>query len=171
MKKSDWVILVFILIIALAIYIATFGSVDVFGENQDKESFEEKREKALHRHRKLKNLISTKEELKLKLDKKFKIYYFLARVGMVLIWISFNAILYWVFNVKDFGNLLNYNEVVILGTVCIVFLRFGNLTNIQNIITYFKTKIENKVYGKYVSLPLKIEEHNKEIEKIENKFL
>lgn len=170
MKKSDWIILVFILIIALAIYLATLGRVDVFGENQEEESFEEKRKKALHRHRKLKDLISKKEELKMKLDKKFKIYYFLTRVGMVLIWLGFNAILYWVFNIKDFGSLLNYNEVVLLGTACVLFLRFGNLTNIQNIITYFKTKIENKVYKKYVSLPEKIEGHKQEIKIIESKI-
>lgn len=170
MKKSDWIILVFILIIALAIYLATLGRVDVFGENKEEESFEEKRKKALHRHRKLKDLISKKEDLKLKLDKKFKIYYFIARVGMVLIWLGFNAILYLVFNIKDFGSLVNYNEVVIIGTACIIFLRFGNLTNIQNIITYFKTKIENKVYKKYVCLPEKIEEHKQEIKIIENQI-
>ena len=169
MSKKEWIILIFILIIAIAIYLVSLGQIDISGDNE-KESFAEKRRKALHRHGKLQELISKKEELKAKLDKKFKIYYFLARAGVILLWLGANATVYFVFD-KEFSDLLTYNEVGILAILIIVFLRFGNITNIQNIVNYFKTKIENRVYGKYVSLPDKIEEHKEEVKQIENKYL
>ena len=169
MNKKEWIILGFILLAAIFLYLVSFGYIDISG-NDEKESFSEKRRKALHRHGKLQQLISIREELKAKLDKKFKIYYFLARTGVVLLWLGANATVYFLFN-KGFNDLLTYNEIGLFAILIIIFLRFGNITNVQNIVNYFKTKIENRVYGKYVSLPEKIEEHKEEIKQIESNYL
>jgi len=145
---DDFIEIVFWLLIALILYVITFGSINV-GFNED---LKDDRYNAYEKHMQLKKLIAQKEKLKQKLDRRFKYIYLTVRIVLVGIWIGFMYILYYRHYINDLGDFLNYSEISILVLVTLNFITFGTITELRNFIDLLKTKTENFVYGKYVNL-------------------
>lgn len=85
-------------------------------------------------------------------------------------YLGFNALLFFVFNIKDLGTILNWNEVLLLILITINFITFGTITDLKNVIGYFRNRIENWVYGKYVNIEEQIVNHIDETKILQEEF-
>jgi hypothetical protein len=156
-KHVNNIVIAVIIIIIVLIYLGTFGQVDITDKDERKRQFVEKQKLAEHRHRKLLLLLLQKTELKSKLDRKFKIAYFLSRVILVALYITLNFVSYYFGGANSLEKLLSWNQIAIIIIAAVGFLFYKKLIAIPQVITYFKLRIENWVYGKYLNLPTDIQ--------------
>ncbi|NOU38414.1 MAG: hypothetical protein HOO89_06855 [Ferruginibacter sp.] len=173
-KKEDdqfliWVLVILLVILTYLIYTASLGQIDIT-PHKDNEPFIDKKRLAEERHKKLLALIEQKKELKEKLAKHFKTSYLFVRILFVAMYLGFNALLFFVFNIKDLGTILNWNEVLLLILITINFITFGTITDLKNVIGYFRNRIENWVYGKYVNIEEQIVNHIDETKILQEEF-
>ena len=163
-EKNNTFLLIFVIVIIIIIYVGSFGQVDLTLEKVSKENDEQKYNlsKLQSRHKKLKALIEKKEALNERLNKKFKRIYFGVRLVLVSIYLGYNAILYFAFNITNLGDLLNWNQFALIVIALISFIAFGTLTNVQDFINNIKMRLEYRTYDKYVDITEQVETHKKE---------
>lgn len=169
-KSGIWTIFVVLFVIVLLIvYIGTLGGINV-AKISKPEEFLEDREKARLRHQRLLGLVQKQQALKIKLGKKFRLIYGGVRVGLVLSWIAvmFGCYLIgWIANLEDF---LNVSEICLIILVTANFITFGTLTHLNGFLTLIRTRTENWVYGKYISLEEKIMVNKEQLKDLEQKL-
>ena len=167
-EKNNTFLLIFVIVIIIIIYVGSFGQVDLTLEKVSKENDEQKYNlsKLQSRYKKLKALIEKKEALNERLNKKFKRIYFGVRLVLVSIYLGYNAILYFVFNITNLGDLLNWNQFALIVIALFSFIAFGTLTNVQDFINNIKMRLESRTYDKYVDITEQLETHKEEVIKL-----
>jgi hypothetical protein len=171
MRKQDnsfnWGLVVLVIAFVIVLYLLSLGNFNGSYFRSRYDELSESLANAKSRHKKLESLISKKHNLKKKLRKRFKLTYFFVRFLLVSIWgIALFGLfkLGWVINL---GDAMNYSNVFVLLLITLNFLTFGNLTNMNAFLDSLKVRIENWVYGKYVSINEIIEVDNLKL--VENK--
>jgi hypothetical protein len=158
-----WEILIIVLIII--IFIVSFGQMDIALEKESTNKEEKEKDnltKLQARHKKLKELIKKKEELYLKLNKKFKRIYFGVRFVLASLYVGYNASLYFVFKITNLADLLNWNQFALIVIALFSFIAFGTLANVQDFINNIKMRLESRTYDKYVDITEQLEVHKNE---------
>lgn len=157
--KNFLIILAFVAVIV--IFITSLGTVNIteiqeLKENKDSEN---NLSKLQSRHKRLKFLIQKKEELNLRLNKKFKRIYFGVRIVLVALYIGYNALLYFVFNITKLSDLLNYNQLAIIVITLCSFIAFGTFANVKEFVANIKMTLESKTYSKHINLDEELTKH------------
>ncbi|CAM1372941.1 conserved membrane hypothetical protein [Tenacibaculum litopenaei] len=167
-KSYNSFIIVLVIVIVIIIYVASLGQVEVTLEKSTKENDEENNSlsKLQLRHKKLKELIQRKEQLNIKLNKKFNRIYFGVRFVLASLFIGYNLILYFVFKITKLGDLLNWNQLVLIIMALFSFIAFGTLTNVKEFVQNIKMRLELRTYDKYRDITEQLENHKEEVTKI-----
>ncbi|MCT4664933.1 MAG: hypothetical protein N4A45_06835 [Flavobacteriales bacterium] len=186
MKRSDWkniIIGVLIILLVILLFIFTLGQADLTTKDSELEDKEDlKRKHAVsnlqYRHQKLKVIVEKKEGLWKKLRRIFSIIYFGVRLSLSAIYIGFNVILYYEFNITKLSELLNWNQLALLVISLVSFMIFGTIANVKEFISKIKYWLELKIFSKYVDINQQITKHenemlaiNDEISKAENALM
>jgi len=161
-----WEILFIVVIII--VFIASLGQVAIPLEKEIKVKDEGENDltKLQVRHKKLKELISKKEALNINLNKKFKRIYFGVRFVLASLFVSYNALMYFAFNINKLGDLLNWNQFALIIMALFSFIAFGTLANVRDFIQNIKMRLESKTFNKYVDITEQIETHKQEAMKL-----
>lgn len=161
-----WEILFIVVIII--VFIASLGQVAIPLEKEIKVKDEGENDltKLQVRHKKLKELISKKEVLNINLNKKFKRIYFGVRFVLASLFVSYNALTCFVFNINKLGDLLNWNQFALIIMALFSFIAFGTLANVRDFIQNIKMRLESKTFNKYVDITEQIETHKEEAIKL-----
>jgi hypothetical protein len=166
-----WIIAVVVIIVIIIIaFVFSLGSLKTEDFNQLPEEFKDSKEEAKRKHERLRLLLEKQEKLKTKLDKWFKIIYFFVRLILVVFWFLIIGTLYYFNFIHNLGDLLNFSEALILICITINFLTFGTISNLKSFIDLIKTRIENWVYGKNITIDQKIEINKNELIKLKKEI-
>lgn len=167
-KSYNSFLIVLVIVIVIIIYVASLGQVEVTLEKSTKENDEENNSlnKLQLRHKKLKELIQKKEQLNIKLNKKFNRIYFGVRFVLASLFTGYNLILYFVFKITKLGDLLNWNQLVLIIMALFSFIAFGTLTNVKEFVQNIKMRLELRTYNKYRDITEQLENHKEEVTKI-----
>lgn len=150
-----------IIFFVILVYLLTIGKISIPIWNKSESSEEIKR-----KHKRLVSHLDKQKALKLKLDKLFVKIYFLVRVIFIGLWMLLTYSLYHFELVEDLGEVLNYFQAIFLTIIALNFLVFGNLVNIKTYVNYVKRMVENRVYGKYINLDDKINDHENKLNEL-----
>lgn len=164
-----WFAVILILVVVIILYVCTLGAVNVSNDGLAKE-FKESKEDAIKRHALLKAEIFKKIALCKKLTRRFKIAYAITRVLLVLIWLIPLYILYTHGMITDVGGALDYSQGSLVVILILNFMTFGTLTNLDNFIAIVKTRVENFVWGKNITLPDQIQNDENDLLTLENQI-
>lgn len=160
-----WLFIFLVLLVLFLLYVAT-GDNTITNELTSGESFAERKRKAEIRHRELEQIIAQKQIKKSKLQRRFLWVYcslstfIVAIVGVLLIG------LHLFLEGRNIGNVFEWSTA---GTGIIVGLYYIFLkkkVSFFGIVNYFRTMIENSVYGKFVGIDAEIEEHKTEMKSL-----
>lgn len=164
-KNSDTttIFIVFLVIAIIIIFVASLGSINPSDIGKVPQAFKDSKEEAKKRHKRLVELLEKQEALKTKLNKRFIRIYFFVRVGLIMIWFAVLYAFYFLGFIQNLGDFLNYSEASILTLIAFNFLTFGTLTDLENYLTLMRTKIENWIYGKHITIGDKIESNKSEL--------
>ncbi|KYG72822.1 hypothetical protein [Roseivirga echinicomitans] len=164
-KVPKWliVLIVVILFFALIVYITTLGKVDIGAKGGFPEEFKENKEKAQSRHKKLVDLIAKKIEVKTKLERRFRSIYLWVRVLFVAAWAGLMLLGFHMGYINNLEDTLNYSEATLLIAFGFNFLCFGSLTNLERTLQHVKTRLENWIYGKYITIQDDIDRNQLEL--------
>ena len=157
-------LIVLVIVIVIIIYVASLGKVDVTLEKSNKQNDEEKNNlsKLQARHKKLERLIQKKQELSTKLNKKFKRIYFGVRLVLSSLFVGYNLLLYFFFNITNLGDLLNWNQFALIIMALFSFITFGSLANVKEFVQNIKMRLELRTYDKYKDIIKQLENHKEE---------
>lgn len=171
-KESDisTALIIVIVIFILIIYLASLGLINPTEASKIPEEFKDTKEEAKRKHKRLSEHIKKHEALKIKLYKKFKWIYFFVRLGLLAIWFAMLSIFLFNGFINNLGDALSYSEASILILVALNFLTFGTITNLNNYIDLIKTKTENLVFGKYISIEVKVQLHKEQLALLEKEI-
>lgn len=158
-----WIAVVIVVIILIVIYVITLGSADVGQKSILPKELKASKEDALKRHEALKKELDKQTALRDKLERKFKRAYRMVRVGLLAIWLGPLSCLYYFGIVRDIGDALNYSEGSFIIIAILNFITFGNLTNLDSFLAMTRNRVENLVWGKYITLPEDIKKTQQEI--------
>jgi hypothetical protein len=167
-ENSFGILEIIFIVLIILIFIGSFGQVDITLEKGTKESDEAQNNlsKLQARHKKLKALIEKKEQLNIKLNTKFKRIYFGVRFVLASLYIGYNALLYFVFNITNLGDLLNWNEFAVIVIALFSFIAFGTFAHVKDFIQNIKIRLESRTYNKYVNITEQLESHKLEVNKL-----
>ena len=167
--SDNEVLIVIIIIVILLLYVISLGKIDG-GLVSVPEEYKDSKDDAKRKHKRLTELLEKQQALKVKLEKKAKRAFLWVRIGLVLLWFSLMAAL-WYFNlITNLEDFLNYSEAGILLLITVNFLTFGTLTDLKEYINLLKTQTENWIFGKYVDIDERIESHEKELIKLNDEI-
>ncbi len=166
-EKTLVVILIIILII---VFVITLGKLDVGKTQLVPDEFNDDKEEAKRKHKRLSEHLEKQEQLKLRLTKTFNRMYFAVRVLFVLLWACALFTCYQFGLIKNLGDILNYSEAGILICLVLNFLTFGTISSLHNFVNLIRTKLENWIWGKYIHLDNRIVNNKTELQKLENKI-
>lgn len=163
-KEVNIALAIIIIVIVILVFVVSFGQVDVTLSSPSKKKAQPKFDlkKLQSRYKKLKALIEKKEALNIKLNKKFKRIYFGVRLVLASIYVGYNALLYFVFEITNLGDLLNWNQFALVVIALFSFIAFGTLANVKDFIDTIKMRLESKTYNKYVNITEQLELHKRE---------
>lgn len=167
---SEKAIIVILIIILIIVFVISLGKLDVGKTQFVPDEFQDNKEDAKRKHKRLSELLAKQEQLKIKLTKTFKRMYFAVRLLFVLLWGGVLFALYKFNLIEDLGDVLNYSEAGILICLILNFLTFGTISNLHNFVNLIRTKLENWIWGEYIHLDNKIENHKSELKELENKI-
>lgn len=156
-KDYGWFWIAIIIVAVIVIYLLTFGNFNPENFQSRYDELKESLEKAKNRNKKLQVLIEKKTQLKKKLAKRFKRIYFTVRVILVMLWFALLFACYTSGLITNLGDALNISESMLLVLVLLNFITFGTLTNLDKFLESIKTRVENRVYGKYLTIEEKLE--------------
>jgi ABC-type multidrug transport system fused ATPase/permease subunit len=151
-KDYNYIIIAIIVFAFIVLYLISLGKIKDTTFRSRYDVLNESLEKANARHTKLQASIDKKVELKEKLKKRFRWIFFSVRILLVAFWAVALVGLYLFGIVVNIGDALNYSNAFILVLITLNFITFGSLTNLSSFINAIKTRVENWVYGKYVSI-------------------
>jgi hypothetical protein len=164
-EKNNTFLLILVIVIAIIIYVGSFGQVDLTIERGGTKQIDDVKNnlnKLQSRHKKLKALIQKKESLNIKLNKKFKRIYFGVRFVLASLFVGYNALLYFVFKITNLGDLLNWNQFALVVMALFSFIAFGTLANVKGFIENIKMRLESRTYHKYVNITEQLEIHKED---------
>lgn len=170
MSKKDnnipiWAIVIIVITIII-VFVLSLGTINAGNVGKIPKEFKDTKEEARRKHDRLKGLIDKQENLRMRLERRFRVIYFSVRLGFVFIWFALLTGLYFLGLLKNLGDALNYSEVLILILITLNFLTFGTITKLETFVEVLKIRIENWVYGKYVNINDKIELNKSELNKL-----
>jgi hypothetical protein len=170
MRKNKFeiptIVIVLIILFVLILFIASLGYLSPKEIGKLPNEFKDTKEEAKRKHKRLAEHIEKQEVLKEKLDRKFKRTYFLVRLGLMILWFAVLSVFCFLGFINNLGDVLNCSETSILILIVLNFLTFGTITNLKNYIDLIKTKTENWIFGKYVTINDKIEANKIELNKL-----
>jgi hypothetical protein len=173
MKKKNnnflYILLALVIVLVIIIWLITLGNINFISSQPNKNEVDglmERRKRLAQRHRKLQVLIDAKTQLKAKLEKKFRRFYFIVRLVIFCLLLGFNIIIISLKWATELGTILNWNEAVLLILFGLNFLIYGNVVGIKESIDSAKSYIENKVYRKYLNIEVQIARHTSESDKL-----
>ncbi|HYW96373.1 MAG TPA: hypothetical protein VE870_12345 [Bacteroidales bacterium] len=173
-KWYIWVIIILVAIIAILLYVGTFGNVDITSENKGQEKSLKPKPtncEIKSKHEKLLNeLIQKREKIYVARRRIYKIVYFSIRLIAVSIWVFGNLLLYFEFGIHDIGTIIDYNNGLIILLVAVVFLLWGILGSVKEWIKMFEKRLELWIFKKFIKLPELIEKNRLELVLPENKY-
>ncbi|WP_075344673.1 hypothetical protein [Tenacibaculum agarivorans] len=157
-------LIVLVIVIVIIIYVASLGKVDVTLEKSNNQNDEEKNNlsKLKARHKKLETLIQKKQELSTKLNKKFKRIYFGVRLVLSSLFVGYNLLLYFFFNITNLGDLLNWNQFALIIMALFSFITFGSFANVKEFVQNIKMRLELRTYDKYKDIFEQLKNHKEE---------
>ena len=158
-------LIVLVIVLVIIIYVASLGKVDVTLEKSNNQNDEEKNNlsKLKTRHKKLERLIQQKQELSIKLNKKFKRIYFGVRLVLSSLFVGYNLLLYFFFNITNLGDLLNWNQFALIIMALFSFITFGSFANVKEFVQNIKMRLELRTYDKYKDIIKQLENHKEEV--------
>ena len=158
-SKTKWedsnIVIAIIVIAIIIIYIISIGKIN-FTSKIDNEKQIDKTRKELKELRKIKS----------KKQKRYKLVYFLIRLGFVILWAIITFILYKTKLIQNLGEFLNYTQVIVLSFLIINFLTFGNITNVKAFLGIIKNSLKRRIYGKYINIDERIAEKQVKLTKL-----
>lgn len=145
---------IILIILILFVFVFTLGKVEIPIEKneQNADDDNDNLNKLKDRYRKLKALIKRKKLLHIKLNKRFKVIYFGVRVVLITLYLGFNAILFFVLDIKDLGEILNWNQVAVLIMIIFSFITFGTFSNVKEFVYSIKMQLEIRTFKKYLNI-------------------
>jgi len=156
-EGSDWGFwLTILIVVGIVIYILSLGTIDVSESRAKENKGDNPLDKLKTRHEKLSFLIKEKEKLYKKLKRRFRLIYSGVRAVLVLIYLGLNALLYFVFNITNFGDILNWNELALIVMVMISFIAFGTFTSVRSFVEGIKLRLEVIIFSKYENIEKEI---------------
>lgn len=104
-----WVIIILIAIIAILLFVGSFGAIDVTTVKEKPKEKRSTREEIIIKHKKLLETFIEKREKAYKTRKRiYDIVYFSIRFLFVSAWLTGNLLLYYKFGVHDLGIIHSY---------------------------------------------------------------
>jgi len=161
-NKINWPLLILLICIFALLIALSFGKLDVMEELSDRESFEERRLRAEARNRRLKMLIEKKQAVKKKLIRKFKWIYFSLASTFILFIAVIQFILFLVHS-----NIIIWDTIFTSGFLFLYTIYFRKKFSLIELVKFCEIKIQNKVFGKYVTIDEQIEKHQEEVKDLE----
>lgn len=156
-----WVIIILIAIIAILLFVGSFGTIDVTSVKEKPKEKRSTKEEIIEKHKVLlQSLIQRRENVYRTRKAIYNIVYFIIRLLFVGLWVSGNLLLYFKFGIHDLGAIMNYNNALIIVFIAFVFLFWGKLSSMNDWIKFFEIKLELWIFQKYIHLP-EIIENNK----------
>lgn len=165
---SVWLLVVVIVLIVVIVFVASFGTFDV--KKQLPQEFKDSKEAAIKKHKALTAELDKKKALKKKLEIRFRNSYQAARISLVVICCTLVYLIGNRLGAQSLGEFLNYYQASIIFLFAMNFMAFGTVANFRQFIYFLRTRVENWVYGKHLSLPKEIKLVTTEIETLENKI-
>lgn len=168
-----WVIIGLVLIFAIVAYLISIGRINFISSTNEKNGEEDEPKKSLserigllsHRYDRVQKILTSKRDLKEKLDRVCKNIFLGVRLTLVFIVISIGVLIHTLLN-ANFKDIVDYIQILGLLICFIGFVCFGNPINIISIWSYLTKKLTLYVYGRYINLDLEIKAHDNELEKI-----
>lgn len=161
------IIAVILLILIIALYFISLGKINIIGQE------DEKTKRIRWIDERLKNLqveAKSKEELKEKLDKKVRQYFFYTRMALSVFYFVANmAIFIWLTDNKKgcddrLSTLLNYNEAALILILVALFIRFETPAEFRDVFKIIHLYIKGKIYRSHQELEVEIKNIYSEIE-------
>lgn len=153
-KIPWWVYLIGALIVVVMIgaFIGSLGNVDLGKKGVLPDEFKADRKKAKLKHDAAEELLTNQEELKKRLDRRFRWIYLAVRVLFVGMWLSLLWLGCRLGYVSDLEDALNFSQASLLIVFTLSFLAFGSITNLNKTLDHIKMRLENWIYGKSSNL-------------------
>lgn len=138
-----WVIIVLIAIIAILLFVGSFGTVDINSGNNKPAKPKFTNQEILIKHEKLlKALIEKREKIYKKRKQIYSIVYFSIRFILIGAWMLGNVMLYYKFGVIELGTIIDYNNALFILIFVFIFLFWGKISTMQNLISLFEKRLE-----------------------------
>jgi hypothetical protein len=163
-----WVIIILIAIIAILLFVGSFGTIDVTSVKEKPKEKRSTKEEIIEKHKVLlQSLIQKRENVYRTRKAIYNIVYFIIRLLFVGVWVTGNLLLYFKFGVHDLGAIMNYNNALIIIFIAFVFLFWGKLSTLNDWIKFFEVKLELWIFQKYIHLPEIIENNKATLSRIQ----
>jgi len=132
-------------------------------KNREPKSIEQNKKLIQNRYQKIQQVISKKETLKIKLDRIYKRSVNGFKIALVLLILIYNSIAYFLLELKNLGDIVNWNEAAILVIGFALFLLYDSVKDLKETGNDFKMKIKIRIYGKYINIDKSIEKSKSEL--------
>lgn len=166
-KWYVWVIIILVAIIAILLYVGSFGKLDVTSGHEKTKKPRPTNEEIQKKHEiLLETLIQKREKIYKTRKRVYKIVYFCIRLLAISAWVGLNLLLYFKFQIQDIGTIIDYNNGFIIILIAFVFLFWGVLGSLQEWIKIFEKRLELWIFKKYIKLPDVIENNKSELAEI-----
>jgi hypothetical protein len=153
-----WVIIILIAIIAILLFVGTFGTVDITSDKEKPARPKPTKQEIFAKHEELlKTLIQKREQIFRTRKRIYNIVYFSIRLLLIGFWTGGNLMLYYVFDINNIGTIIDYNNAFIILMVALVFLFWGKLSTLKDWVILFEKRLELWIFQKYIRLPELIE--------------
>jgi hypothetical protein len=163
-----WVIIILIAIIAILLFVGSFGTIDVTSVKEKPKEKRSTKEEIIEKHKVLlQSLIQRRKNVYRTRKAIYNIVYFIIRLLFVGVWVTGNLLLYYKFGIKDLGAIMNYNNALIIIFIAFVFLFWGKLSTLNDWIKFFEVKLELWIFQKYIHLPEIIENNKATLSRIQ----
>lgn len=163
-----WVIIILIAIIAILLFVGSFGAIDVTTVKEKPKEKRSTKEEISEKHKKLLETLIQKRERVFRIRKRiYDIVYFSIRFLFVSAWLTGNLLLYYKVGVHDLGAIMNYNNALIIIFIAFVFLFWGKLSTLNDWIKLFEIRLELWIFQKYINLPEIIENNKTTLSRIQ----
>ncbi len=121
-----------------------------------------RKEKIEYRLNKLNKLIQQREIKKAKLDRYFKVAYFVTRLLLVLSFICIDILLWHFGFIKELKDVNTWNALIITFLITVNFIIFGSLTNLEKMINWIEKVVRRIIYKRNINIGDKIDKSKQE---------
>lgn len=163
------ILIIIMIVIIITVFVVSLGRVNAGDAKIVPDEFKESKEEAKRKHDDAIKLLAGHEQLRNKLNKKSKGWYFFVRILFVLIWCWILITLYRFEFIKNLSDILSYTEAGILIFAILNFLTFGTIASFRDFIETIRIRIDNWIWRNHLDLNIQIENSRKEIKELEIK--